>query len=246
MLLRPSARYLLAFALAVLVFTELHELAHLSVLGRVCGCFGPRDFNEWQSCATCAHPALSYLATAAGPLFSYLMMWLGVALLGAGTAARRSLGFTLIFANLPFARLFTALLGGGDELTIVRTVFADSIHLSTYRVLMTAVVAALSVPPMLLAYRRIRNPRPWRWLLGFAVGPLLFEFGYLFQLMNGLLHRGLLAEPWALGTPALIWGHTALCAVLLLALRRAPATLEGGAERPLQPVGAAPAVAGAV
>ncbi|MCC3156326.1 hypothetical protein LJ737_03705 [Hymenobacter sp. 15J16-1T3B] len=220
MTLRLTSRYLFVFLLAVLVFTELHELSHLSVLGLVCGSFGPRDFNQWQAGPSCAHPALSYLYSAAGPLFSYLMMWLGAAALASPDPKRRAVGFSLLFANLPFARLFTALMGGGDELTIVRTLWADSPHFVLYKVLMILLVAALSGLPLWRAYRRIRNPRRWLWLLGFALGPMLFEFGYLFRALNGLLHAGVLPQPWALGTPAFIWLHTALCAALLLLFRR--------------------------
>ncbi|GAB3829298.1 hypothetical protein [Hymenobacter jeollabukensis] len=220
MTLRLTARYLFVFALALLVFTELHELAHLSVLGLVCGSFGPRDFNQWQSGPACAHPALGFLTSAAGPLFSYLMMWLGATALTSPDPKRRGLGFSLLFANLPFARLFTALLGGGDELTIIRTLWPDSPQLILYKALMILLVAALSGLPLWWAYRRLRNPRPWLWLLGFALGPMLFEFGYLFRLLNGVLKAGVLAQPWALGTPAFIWLHTALCAALLLTFRR--------------------------
>ena len=50
-------------------------------------------------------------------------MWLGVwLLLGAGTAARKSIGFTLIFAPLPLARFFSALAGGGDEKVFMMSV----------------------------------------------------------------------------------------------------------------------------
>ncbi|WP_400193071.1 hypothetical protein [Hymenobacter sp. B81] len=220
MKLRLHLRHVVAFLLLNLLVSELHELAHISLGGLVCGCFGPRTFNLWQTCAACAHPTLTPLVTAAGPLLSYAGMWLGLAGMYSSRPQRRGFGFSLLFASLPFARIFTVLIGGGDELVIVRTLLTGSAWLPAGLWLMKGLVLLLAGLPLLLAYRRIRNPRPLLWVAGFAVGPLLFQFGYLFQLMNGLLQQGFLAEPWLLGTPLLVTLHTALVASLLLLLGR--------------------------
>ncbi|KUG09932.1 hypothetical protein [Solirubrum puertoriconensis] len=216
MTLRLRLPYVVAFLLCTLVFTELHELAHLTVAGLVCGCYGPRDFNVWETCVQCSNPELGFLASAAGPLFSYAMMWLGMWGLRSANPVRRGLGLTLLFANLPFARLLTVAMGGGDELTLVRALAGSSEAYALYRGIATAVVFALGGIPLIVALRRIGNRRAWLWVAGLCVAPLLFEFGYLFQLMNGLLERGTLADVWFMGTPGLIWVHSLLALMLLL------------------------------
>ncbi|KAA9333149.1 hypothetical protein F0P96_09210 [Hymenobacter busanensis] len=219
MTLRLTFRYVVAFLLLNLLVSELHELAHIATGGLICGCYGPRTFNVWQTCTACAHPDLYPLPSVAGPLGSYALMWLGSLLLFSPSPRRQGLGFSLLFAALPFARIFTLLMGGGDEMVIVRTLAAPENRL-LYRLLMTALVLLVAGIPMAVAYRRVRNHRPWAWVAGFAVGPLLFQFLYLFQLLNGLLKRGLLAEPWLMGTPLLVTIHTAIAAVLLVAFAR--------------------------
>jgi len=81
---------------------ELHEQIHIQTGRMVCGGYGARDFNAWQAAAAeCAAPAWAFLATLAGPLWSYAVMWTGaILLLKAKSLASRTTGFTLIFAPL--------------------------------------------------------------------------------------------------------------------------------------------------
>ena len=51
--------------------------------------------------------------TARGPALSYILMWLGIALVSCSRHAWW--GFALVIANKPVLRLATALAGGGDE-----------------------------------------------------------------------------------------------------------------------------------
>ena len=97
---RVTFRYLLAFAALVLVSSELHEQAHITVGRLVCGCYGPRDFNVWTTGTPCANPSLTVLASIAGPIFSYSLMATGVWLLARGEDARRAVGWALVFAPL--------------------------------------------------------------------------------------------------------------------------------------------------
>ncbi|GAA4391594.1 hypothetical protein [Hymenobacter koreensis] len=233
MKLHLTFRYVVAFLLLNLLVSELHELAHLAIGGLVCGCYGPRDFNAWHSCTACANPEMINLSAAAGPLWSYAMMWVGVLGLRSGNATRQALGFSVLFAALPFARIITVLMGGGDELVIVRRLVPDGASVQLYKWLMTGLVLVLAGTPLVLAYRRVRNARPGLWIAGFAVGPLLFQALYLFQLMNGLLHRGVLADSWLLGTHVLIWLHTAVVATLLLYFRRFLLHLTAPAKEPV-------------
>ncbi|HMX80719.1 MAG TPA: hypothetical protein PLG91_10430, partial [Ferruginibacter sp.] len=109
MKLRISWQFVLAFFALNMVMGELHEQAHISTGYWICGCYGSRDISSWSTCVDCANPAWAFWATATGPLFSCSRMWLGAWLFTqSGSVAKRSMGFSLVFANLPFARMFTA------------------------------------------------------------------------------------------------------------------------------------------
>ena len=55
---------------------------------------------------------------AAGPALSYFMMWLGAWVVWRGR--RPLLGLALVVAYVPFLRLLTAVMGGGDEGVLMR------------------------------------------------------------------------------------------------------------------------------
>lgn len=235
MKLRLTAGYVLAFLLLNLVVSESHELAHILTGGAVCGCFGERSFNVWETCATCAHPHLAFLASAAGPVWSYCLMWLGAALLRSAAPTRQALGFSLLFAALPFARIFTTATGAGDEIVLLRMLLQTPTPSLLAQLPVLALVLLLAGTPILLAYRRIRNRHAGLWVAGFCVAPLLFQLLYIFKLLNGLLAQGILAAPWLFQMPLLITLHTVLVATLLILLRKQLLTLTTE-RRPLHPV----------
>jgi hypothetical protein len=119
MKIKLTTGFIVAFIALRFVLHEAHELVH-TVVGRIiCGCWGQRDFNVWDICEGCIeqHP-IALLATFAGPLFTFAMIWAGVYFLKEkNTNQQKSLGFALIFANNPFARIFTAAMGKGDEVS---------------------------------------------------------------------------------------------------------------------------------
>lgn len=112
-------RTLLAFSALLFVLGEAHELVHTGLGRLLCGCWAPRDFNVWSLCSTCAtgHPYTNLAATLAGPAFTFAVGWVGYWLLGPRQPVpRQSLGFALVFANLPFSRILGAVfMGGNDE-----------------------------------------------------------------------------------------------------------------------------------
>ena len=112
-----SAAFAIAFIALRYSMHELHELVHTGVGRLICGCWGQRDFNTWSLCDGCSeNNSLAVLATFAGPLFTYLSIWAGVYFLNSKrTLSQKSFGFALIFSNNPFARIFTAAIGKGDE-----------------------------------------------------------------------------------------------------------------------------------
>nr|WP_294948732.1 hypothetical protein [uncultured Mucilaginibacter sp.] len=217
--LKLSLRYILAFLLLTLVMLELHETVHI-ITGRIiCGAWGARDFNVWGICEGCqkAHP-LAWMATLTGPLFSFMLMWLGMFLLNSTNMKRHAAGFALIFANIPFGRISQATMGSGDEMMVTRHLLKASLSHSQMVLICSAIVLALGLPPIIKAYRVIGNKYAWLYVLGFLTLPLVFILSYVLIGLNGLLNSGLLAAPWIMGTPLLITSHTVIAMVLFALL----------------------------
>ncbi|HWJ95080.1 MAG TPA: hypothetical protein VNT33_10175 [Telluria sp.] len=215
--LRISWKYVAAFLVLNGVVSELHEQAHITTGRLISGCYGPRDFNVWEGCAS-GSAALPFAAPLAGPLFSYLVMWWGAWLLLRGrSAAMRSVGFSLVFAPLPFARVFTALMGGGDERMVLARLLGDALGSGALRWLAVMLALAFCAPPVVAAWRALSNRHRGWYVAGFCVLPLIVIWIYKFKLLNTLLADGLLADPVLLGTPALVLVVFAgMCALTVL------------------------------
>jgi hypothetical protein len=172
--LRITWKYLIAYFALTIILGELHEQVHITTGRIVCGGYGPRDFNAWKTAADCAAPAWAFLATLTGPLFSYAVMWTGAYLLAkAKNANYRAIGFSLIFAPLPFARIFTAVMGGGDEKVVLRALLGDEFSAGTAKILASILVSVLCLPPLYIAWRNIKNRFSIIYLIGFSVLPLI-------------------------------------------------------------------------
>lgn len=221
MQIKITWKYAIAFIALDLVMMELHEQAHIQVGRMICGCYGERDFNVWHSCAECTHPALAYLATLAGPLFTYAMIWLGAWwLTKSESSEKRTIGFSLVFANMAFARIFTALIGGGDEITVLKYGFADSLNITAVKKLGAVIVLLFCMPPLIIALKNISNERRLWYFAGFSILPMLFGLFYVFIFLNGLLKKGFLSATMLLGTPTLILLHTGLMVLVLTGFSR--------------------------
>jgi len=216
--LQLKPRPLLAFFFLMLLFGELHELVHIFTGYSFCGCWGPRDFNVWGLCEGCreAQP-WSIIATFAGPIFTFAVIWVGRAWVLAADAKKQILGFILIFANLPFARILTAFLGGGDEVYGLHVVFGNENNQQWIHYLGLGIVLAAAVPPLITAWKAIANRYRWAYFLGFLLLPMLLAMLVIFMGLNGLLQKGVLAEPWIWGTPALITIHTIVVIIVVSA-----------------------------
>lgn len=219
--LRISLKYLAAFFLLTLILGELHEQVHINMGWIVCGGYGPRDFNAWKTAADCAQPSLAFLSTTVGPLFSFAVMWLGaVLLLKAKTLDYKAIGFSLIFAPLPFARIFTAAMGGGDEKVVLNRFLKEDFSPETIKIFALVLVATVCLPPMLIALKSIKNRFALLYVIGFSVLPLIVLGAYVLTFLNSVLASGFLASAPFLGTPLLIVFHTVLAIVLLFFCRK--------------------------
>lgn len=216
-----SIPYAITFLLLLIVMMELHEMAHISVGRLLCGCWGPRDFNVWSLCEGCQEKqSLWWLATLMGPVFSFAMMWLGMIWLGSSYPNRQAFGFSLIFANIPFGRITTAMMGGGDEMVVVRHFLKEDLSRMQLIMVGSTILLALGLPPIISVVRVMTNRRPWLIVFGFLTLPLAFLLVYTLMGLNTLLSQGFLAEVWAFGTPLLITLHTTIALIVLIWLRK--------------------------
>jgi len=219
MRLKLNIKFIIAFVSLRFVMHELHELVHTAVGRLICGCWGQRDFNSWQLCEGCMeeHP-LALLSVFAGPLFTFTMLWIGVSFLKASnTNQQKALGFALIFANNPFARIFTAAMGSGDEVSGLRTLLHN--HTMAW-VAGLLIVLLLTAFPLYKAFTIISNKKRLGYFLFFLLVPMLLDLVIVFGLMNTLLKNNILSNYWILGSPLLITLFTALVTIVFIATRK--------------------------
>jgi hypothetical protein len=164
-------------------------------------------------------PSRWWLATLAGPLFIFLMMWIGRYLLSK-KLKDKAIGFLLIFANIPVGRITTVMMGGGDEMVATRYFLSESFTNRQMILLCSTVVLVAGVPPIVKAFETLRNKRSWLVIVGFLTLPLFFLLTYLLTGLDSVRNNGFLAQPWVMGTPLLITLHTLTAFILLIIFRR--------------------------
>ncbi|OQP60457.1 hypothetical protein A3860_33595 [Niastella vici] len=235
MQLKITFRYVIAFFALNMLMVELHEQAHIITGYLICGCYGPRDFNVWATCERCVFPQWSFLATLAGPVFSCSLMWLGAWLMAKSTGHKKKvLGFSLLFSNLPFARIFTALAGGGDEKIVIQAI-RGNIGLVWSQLMAILIVTIICLPPMIIAYKKSAVPNRFLLITGFATIPLIYGMLYQHLFLNWLLKKGIGSQSYILGTPSLILLHFLLMLLLFFLFRKG--LLQCGRLRNDWPVG---------
>ncbi|MEO7046291.1 MAG: hypothetical protein ABI091_13360 [Ferruginibacter sp.] len=222
-----SSSYIIVFLFLTIVILELHETAHIVVGRIICGCWGKRDFNVWALCDGYdkAH-SFSWLATLAGPVFSFTMMWLGRYLLYSTDSKKRSLGFSLIFANIPFGRISEAIKGAGDEMVVTRHLPGNAFSRTQMILLCTAIILIIILPPLLKAFQMLAKRFRWLYIAAFLTLPLVFILGYVLIFLNGILTNGFLCAAWIAGTPLLITVHTLVACIMLFLMRNKLLALE--------------------
>lgn len=209
-------RWFAAFSFLLLAIHEAHELAH-AVAGRVvCGEWPVRDFNAWHFTRECA----SWLPTAAGPVFSYLLILIG-AVMALRAGPWRWSGVALLFAANPFARLFTAVMGGGDEMVVAQRLANLPTRTPALRIAVAAVVLLLAGAGIAAGWRGMAGlRRRGLWFTILLLWPMVLTGVALFVVGNGLLRAGVLASPVMAGTPLLVVLVSAASVVLAAATWR--------------------------
>ena len=96
MKLKLTFKYVLTFSALIFIFHELHEIVHTLTGRLICGCWGKRDFNGWGLCEGCSEQnPFSIVATFTGPIFTFIMIWIGTFLIGQNkTDNQKALGFS--------------------------------------------------------------------------------------------------------------------------------------------------------
>jgi hypothetical protein len=212
-----TPKTLFAFISLLFICHELHELMHTAVAYFQCGCWGQRDFNVWNVCAACASLDNTLWITAAGPFISYLFVWIGWWLMSKrNTVAIQSTGFALVWANVPFARLFTVLMKGGDEGVLTRDFSGQRSISTTVWLIEISIILLLILPAFIRAWKLLQPQRRALVFIGFLIAPMLLEFITMHIGGNQLLKAGVLNRIGLLGSPLLVNLWNGIWALVLL------------------------------
>ncbi|MEO7522539.1 MAG: hypothetical protein ABIT58_00515 [Ferruginibacter sp.] len=201
-----SAPYIFAFISLRHIIHELHEFAHMIVGRFLCGSWGTRDFNNVhpmsESCME--HHTGSSLLGMEGPFVNYFLIWIGAFLIVYGnSSSKKSWGLTVIFASLPFARLFTALIGGGDEYGVIKTFIPNPL---VAQVVLIAIMVGILFYPLSVAYKAFSNTKfKGLHFIGFLILPMLLEGMVVLFFFNYLLKAGVLNTYPFMGSPLLVY-----------------------------------------
>lgn len=200
-----DGRFALVFTLVSFLSYGAHELVHHLVARGTCGAWGTMTFSTFQLASGCEPTGTVLVATLAGPLLTYALMYAGVALIVRGPVLT---GVILVLANLPLARLVTVLMRGGDEMVLGRAWIGGSMAWP----IMLALTFALLAAPLVLAYRAIANRRRKAVFAALLVLPLFVDM----VLKRVLLARVLESWPSGVrGVPLLFMLAMATAAALL-------------------------------
>lgn len=192
--LKINWKYCLAFYFLIMLYSSMHELVHHFVGYMVCGAWGYKTFNYFRT--ACEASPVTYLATYAGPAFSFAIMWLGAFLLKKKnvSAYTKQFSFALIFAQMPLQRMVMCFFKMNDEYYASSQLFGQS------ALVYWSVIIAIwlcCVPPLITAYKAIQNKYRIAWFLFYALlfpyllwGPVFVLLEYLLvnkQVMNGTI-----------------------------------------------------------
>jgi len=204
-----DARSLIALVALTWLASFAHEFTHHLAGSFVCGEAGRMSLSLFALGNAC-EPGWPW-TTAAGPILSYALMWLGMMLVVQGRHVWW--GFALVIANKSFLRLLTVLMGGGDE-----GVLFDLLSPTWGRWLASACVLALSLPPWWACYRALA-PRRRAWVFaGAMLLPLLpiLPVPFVDRAWYGAWIDGGQMLPAGFGVPWSVWAIE--MGVLLIAL----------------------------
>lgn len=214
-----TGRVLLVSRNQPFVLAEEHGLVHTGLGRLLCSSWSPRSFNGWSLYNACAtkQSYTNLAAMLAGPVFTFAVGWAGYFLLDPHNSIPRwSLGFALVFATVPFPRIFgEVVMDSNDE------VHALSEFLTHHGAgaLGAALVLQATVPPLVRACAALAPQGQVGAFVTFLL-PFPFIVAVLLMDLNPLMISGLLATYSILSSPLLITCQTvAVGAMLALTYR---------------------------
>jgi hypothetical protein len=184
-------KYCLAFYCMTMLYVSLHELVHHFAGAAICGDWGYKTFNYFET-ACSEDSRIKYLATFAGPVFTYAVIWVGAWMLRKPQASQytKQLGFALIFAQLPLQRMTSPIFRMNDEFYTSVQLWGDT-SLVYWGVLV--IIWLICLPPLWIAYRNIENRYKILWFLFYLVLFPYLIWGPVFGVLEFLLvSRGVL------------------------------------------------------
>lgn len=196
--LKLTPRYCVAFYCIIMLYASLHELVHHFVTAIVCGEFGYKSFNSFE--AACQSENVYLFGTLSGPLFSFIVMYIGAYFVSNGkNSMKQHLGFAMIFAQLPMQRMTGPLLRQNDEWWAVIHLWGRS-EFNWWMTLM--IIWVICLPPLIVAFRAISNRFRILWFLFYFLlfpyllfGPFFFLLEYL-MLKKEVLSSTILGVGW--------------------------------------------------
>lgn len=192
--LKLTWKYCLALYCITMLYASLHELVHHFVGFIVCGDWGYKTFNSFET--ACEDNPITYIATYAGPIFSFAIMYMGAFLIKKRDLSfHKHLGFALIFAQMPAQRIMGPIMGFNDELYATNKLLGNS---SINAWIVGIIVIAICIQPLITAYKSIENKRKALWFLLYFLllpyilfGPLFFLLEYL-MVQKGFLDQAII------------------------------------------------------
>ena len=221
MKLKPGLLYLLAFFSLVFFIHEIHDWAHVIAAKFYCKYWGSRAFDIWAPSPVCKITTTQLaFCSLAGPVVNYIFLWMGWSLLSPQNELdRRTLGFSLVFAALPFPRLLAAAKGGGDETTGLHQLFphVESGHIHTIALIGLAIVTLLCLPPLIRAFLFLPGwVRKVVIFPAFLVIPGLVDQWLVHDMLNKLIVKNVFIEEQIPGIPLIVFGWFILLSFLCL------------------------------
>ena len=133
---------------------------------------------------------------------------------------KKAVGFSLIFANIPFGRISEAMKGAGDEMVVTRHLLKNNFSFSQMILICPGFVLIPGLPPIIKAFRVLTNNYSLLYILGFLTLPIAFILIYILIGMNSVLSNGFLSNIGIMGTPLLITIHTTIAIAMLIFLHK--------------------------
>jgi hypothetical protein len=221
MKLKFTPAFAFTFLMLTFLLVELHEIAHTAVGRLICGCWGKRDFNQWELCTSCEGNPLGFISTMTGPLFTFAMAYWGASMLKKENPVEKTtLGLSLIFASASFCRLFNVWpFGGGDEFTVFyNQVFNENRTISLFAAFI--LISIIVFYPVRKAYLFIENKNKIWWYIGLLLTPFIATILMILGVLNSVLASGFLQEDWILGSPKVVTLWTAIVMFLFFLTRK--------------------------